>query len=66
MEKAFRKAPYPDVTVRERLAKTLGLNESRIQVKAYSSVSLLETGGFDLLEEAQCMNMKKAGLNPVI
>lgn len=32
MEKAFRKAPYPDVTVRERLAKTLGLNESRIQI----------------------------------
>ncbi|XP_053404962.1 paired mesoderm homeobox protein 2A-like [Mercenaria mercenaria] len=32
MERAFRKAPYPDVTVRERLAKTLGLNESRIQI----------------------------------
>ncbi|KAL4220636.1 hypothetical protein ACF0H5_021032 [Mactra antiquata] len=32
MEKAFRQAPYPDVSVRERLAKQLDLNESRIQI----------------------------------
>lgn len=32
MEKAFRKAPYPDITVREALAKSLRLNESRIQI----------------------------------
>lgn len=32
MEKAFRKAPYPDVMTREELARRLALNESRVQV----------------------------------
>lgn len=32
MEKAFRKAPYPDVVLREELAQKLGLNESRVQI----------------------------------
>ncbi|XP_061171916.1 paired mesoderm homeobox protein 2-like [Saccostrea echinata] len=32
MEKAFRKAPYPDVMTREELARRLGLNESRVQI----------------------------------
>ena len=41
MERAFRKAPYPDVTVRERLAKTLGLNESRIQVRLFVPTQFL-------------------------
>ena len=33
MERAFRKAPYPDVVIREELARKLGLNESRVQVQ---------------------------------
>lgn len=33
MEKAFRKAPYPDVMTREELARRLALNESRVQVR---------------------------------
>ncbi|KAL3846841.1 hypothetical protein ACJMK2_017795 [Sinanodonta woodiana] len=32
MEKAFRKAPYPDVVTREELAQRLSLNESRVQI----------------------------------
>uniref|UniRef100_K1QG81 Aristaless-related homeobox protein n=1 Tax=Magallana gigas TaxID=29159 RepID=K1QG81_MAGGI len=32
MEKAFRKAPYPDVMTREELARRLALNESRVQI----------------------------------
>ncbi|XP_025079363.1 retinal homeobox protein Rx-like [Pomacea canaliculata] len=32
MEKAFRKAPYPDVVTREELAQRLALHESRVQV----------------------------------
>lgn len=34
MEKAFERAPYPDVFAREQLAVRIGLNESRVQVKA--------------------------------
>lgn len=32
MEKAFRRAPYPDVVTREDLARKLTLNESRVQI----------------------------------
>ena len=32
MEKAFERAPYPDVFAREDLALRIGLSESRIQV----------------------------------
>ncbi|KAK6195775.1 hypothetical protein SNE40_001132 [Patella caerulea] len=32
MEKAFRRAPYPDVITREELAQRLGLQEARVQV----------------------------------
>lgn len=32
MERAFRKAPYPDIRVREELARRLRLNESRVQI----------------------------------
>jgi len=32
MEKAFERAPYPDVFAREDLAMRVGLSESRIQV----------------------------------
>ena len=32
MEKAFRKAPYPDIVTRDELAKKLNLAESRVQV----------------------------------
>ncbi|XP_046573173.1 retina and anterior neural fold homeobox protein 2-like [Haliotis rubra] len=32
MEKAFRRAPYPDVVTREELAQRLGLHETRVQV----------------------------------
>jgi len=32
MEKAFERAPYPDVFAREDLAVRIGLSESRIQV----------------------------------
>jgi len=32
MEKAFERAPYPDVFAREDLALRVGLSESRIQV----------------------------------
>lgn len=43
MERAFRKAPYPDVNVRETLAKQLDLNESRIQVTfVYKIIVMVE------------------------
>ncbi|XP_052785041.1 paired box protein Pax-6-like [Mya arenaria] len=32
MEAAFRSAPYPEVSVREELAKRLGLEETRVQI----------------------------------
>lgn len=32
MEKAFQRAPYPDVFAREELAIRIGLSESRVQV----------------------------------
>ncbi|XP_076453452.1 uncharacterized protein LOC143288709 [Babylonia areolata] len=32
LEKAFRRAPYPDVVTREELAQRLALHESRVQV----------------------------------
>ncbi|ELT94188.1 hypothetical protein CAPTEDRAFT_81077, partial [Capitella teleta] len=32
MEKAFERAPYPDVFAREELALRIGLSESRVQV----------------------------------
>lgn len=34
MEKAFQRAPYPDVFAREELALRIGLVESRVQVRA--------------------------------
>ena len=34
MEKAFERAPYPDVFAREELAERIGLSESRVQVSA--------------------------------
>ena len=33
MEKAFERAPYPDVFAREELALRIGLSESRVQVR---------------------------------
>jgi homeobox protein aristaless-related len=35
MEKAFERAPYPDVFSREDLSLRIGLSESRIQVRQY-------------------------------
>ena len=35
MEKAFERAPYPDVFAREDLALRVGLSESRIQVSIH-------------------------------
>lgn len=44
MEKAFRKAPYPDVMTREELARRLALNESRVQVIIIKSKYLNYSG----------------------
>ncbi|KAL5004530.1 hypothetical protein ScPMuIL_017986 [Solemya velum] len=32
MERAFRKAPYPDVSMRQHLAQSLGLHETQVQI----------------------------------
>ena len=39
MEKAFERAPYPDVFAREDLAVRIGLSESRIQVSVQTITS---------------------------
>jgi len=41
MEKAFERAPYPDVFAREDLALRIGLSESRIQVSIHGNFACL-------------------------
>ena len=48
---AFEKDPYPDITVREELAKQIQIPEPRIQVK-YKFV-LLPSGGRDGMRNQQ-------------
>jgi Homeodomain len=50
MEKAFERAPYPDVFAREDLAMRIGLSESRIQV----TMTLYNTGNDDIVVCIQC------------
>ena len=48
MEKAFERAPYPDVFAREELALRIGLSEPRVQVIIISYNVELDISKIDL------------------
>ena len=48
MEKAFERAPYPDVFAREDLALRIGLSESRIQVGIQRKYQTIFPANFNL------------------